>query len=160
MSHASLLVAMDDCSEDEVEERLEWNMRPFDESGAMFRKGSRWDWYVIGGRWSGLVVPTNVVQVSNLKFDPPHTFPPHYAFLQNRRWNEGKRMGWFGGTIKSECEPATKTKHRRCLVKDAKSKSAIVVWNEDHQNWGHEFYARFVEPLPTETWLVTVDYHV
>jgi hypothetical protein len=28
-------------------------MAPYDENDEMFREGSRWDWYVIGGRWDG-----------------------------------------------------------------------------------------------------------
>lgn len=135
-------------------------MAPFEENG-MFSDGSRWDWYVIGGRWDGLIVPGNKIQVKDLKkikFD--HKVPAHYAFLRNRRWNEAQRMGWFGRTIPSECKLAGKDETKRCLYRHPKMKASVTVWNETDEEWNKSFYDRFVKPLPPETWLVTVDFHV
>lgn len=55
MSHASVLVAIDKAKveADGLEAALAWEMEPFDENGTMFRDGSRWDWYQIGGRYTG-----------------------------------------------------------------------------------------------------------
>lgn len=59
MSHAVVIVAL---SEDDiaaaggdVDSAVSHQMEPFDENGCdeMFEEGSRWDWWVIGGRWTG-----------------------------------------------------------------------------------------------------------
>lgn len=58
MSHASLLVAIDVIdpeNRDEVEAAVQFQMEPYDERGKWFRDGSRWDWYKIGGRFTGLL---------------------------------------------------------------------------------------------------------
>lgn len=58
MSHAALVVAL---TPEEVEkhkgikEALDYQMAPFNENEEMFRDGSRWDWYQIGGRYTGLL---------------------------------------------------------------------------------------------------------
>lgn len=54
MSHASLIVAIDGSTpEENIEDAVSAEMAPFDENGEWFRDGSRWDWWVIGGRYSG-----------------------------------------------------------------------------------------------------------
>lgn len=60
MSHASLVVAVEG-PHSEIEKQIAWEMEPFDENGEFFADGSRWDWYVIGGRSSGLL-GGNIVQ--------------------------------------------------------------------------------------------------
>lgn len=61
MSHASVLVALspDDLQRagGNVEEAVKHQMEPFDENGTWFREGSRWDWWSIGGRYSGRFAP-------------------------------------------------------------------------------------------------------
>lgn len=56
MSHFSVLVLTppDLTSEEEVTRLL----APYDESGKWFREGSHWDWWVIGGRWTGHLDPS------------------------------------------------------------------------------------------------------
>ena len=57
MSHASLLIALDpvemDLAAGDVDTAIAWQMEPFDENGEWFKSGSRWDWYVVGGRFTG-----------------------------------------------------------------------------------------------------------
>lgn len=57
MSHATVFVALDapDVERLGIEEALAQQMLPFDENGEWFRDGSRWDWYVIGGRSTGML---------------------------------------------------------------------------------------------------------
>ena len=81
---------------------------------------------------------------------------PFYAFLRNRVWHEHERMGWWGGTAATECELAGTETHICTHEKDG---ARIVSWNGS-DSWDKMFYPRFVEPLPPETVLVTVDYHV
>lgn len=85
-------------------------------------------------------------------------FPVHSAFLRNRVWNEHERMGWFGMPAATECEVQGKETHI-CVFKDDAKGSQIVSW-KGSESWDRMFWPRFVEPLPPETLLVTVDYHV
>lgn len=60
MSHASLIVAL---SPQEIEKyggvdnAVAFQMEPFKEDIEYFQDGSRWDWYVIGGRYTGKFRP-------------------------------------------------------------------------------------------------------
>jgi hypothetical protein len=90
-------------------------------------------------------------------------FPTAHAFLANRRWNEGGRMGWFGCNTATECEVKGKGKNkvRRCLtIADRKSGARVITWNEDGETWNSKFYKRFISKLGPKTFLVAVDYHV
>ena len=91
-------------------------------------------------------------------------FPGGYAFLRNRHWHEPERMGWFGGTAKTECERKNPEDidiaANKCITKDDTTGARIVVWNEPFELWQEHFYHRFIERLPHNTLLVTVDYHV
>lgn len=60
MSHASCIVALSPAeieSAGSVENAVEFQMKPFDEKSEWFAEGSRWDWYSIGGRYSGKFAP-------------------------------------------------------------------------------------------------------
>lgn len=221
MSHASLLVAVevvDPTDRGEIEAAVSFQMEPYDEKGEWFRDGSRWDWWVIGGRFTGLLSdydprkdPRNwsacplchgtgtrpggreefgeewfsatkgcngcggtgkamnwtfadfggdIVQVKDLK---PGQAKPAYAFLCERHWHEGERMGFFGMPAATECELKAggdpDVMVRRCLTigdEDAR----VVTWQEPPEVWDQEFVKRFIEPLKPETVLVVVDYHV
>ena len=205
MSHASVLVAVAPTSD--VEAAVAREMAPFDENGDWFGDGSRWDWWEIGGRFSGLLCPTDVMRRGDVDLaalgrareaalraafakakreaakDPSfpvamvygvepdetveqylarrtggHPFPAHYAFLHDRAWNESERMGWFGSRVRAEC--AVANTDGVCLYE--KKGAKVVSWNQPHDeaDWPGKFYERFVEPLPPDTLLVTVDYHV
>ena len=54
MSHFATLVLVDGGTED-VEGRVAELLAPYDENDECFREGSRWDWYQIGGRWTGAI---------------------------------------------------------------------------------------------------------
>ena len=113
---------------------------------------SKWDWWVIGGRWSKTVFNAtplgmkkdeffggeyeyfeedgvDVVQVENLNKD---TLRAPYAFVDlEGNWNEKGEMGWFGMSS-----------------------------NEmDQEDWD-AVYRRFVESLDPGTTLVLVDAHI
>lgn len=199
MSHAALLVALDNAFPD-LESAIAFQMAPFDEGDAgWFADGSRWDWWQIGGRYAGRLSDETVIRRGDLDLtvlaerertrltasyqhgmesDPKMRgflydildgetldaflerrcsgFPGHYAFLRNRCWHEHERMGWFAVATATECERAGNETHI-CLHEQDGAK--IVSWN-GVETWGKTFYPRFVEPLPPETLLVTVDYHV
>lgn len=52
MSHFSVLVLVAE-NADDVEEKVAELLEPYNENGEWNREGSRWDWWVIGGRWTG-----------------------------------------------------------------------------------------------------------
>lgn len=212
MSHARVIVAIDAKDAHDINAAVEHQMQPFDENGEWFRDGSRWDWWVVGGRFSGAFHGKDIMQVKlidmdqlmqdkkqhlietyskaatedkNIRMlvydvDPDEitldefllkelngvAFPASYAFLRNRYWHEAERMGWFGSTAATECEIKARDKSdvetmiRRCKYKDPETGAAVVCWNEPWEVWNQEFYHRFIEPLPADTVLVNVDYHV
>lgn len=53
MTHFATLVLTTGGGDDEVERLL----APYDEAGEWFADGSRWDWWVVGGRYTGLLTP-------------------------------------------------------------------------------------------------------
>lgn len=82
-----------------------------------------------------------------------------YAFLRKRCWHEGERLGWLGGSAKTECEIKTGEELvGKCLFRDKESGASIVSWNDP--DFGKRFWDRFVRKLPADTTLISVDYHV
>lgn len=277
MSHASILVALspEDIKEadNDIEKAIGHQMAPFNEGGEWFADGSRWDWWQIGGRFSGRFAtpdyepsqdPRNqescrlcdgtgkrddMLGAEARKHDPNYTCngcggkgistkwptdwvdhgnvakrgdldetkliearkvkyaamydewlveagPPNgyrrlgygvnegeskedyvarkasapltcSAFLRNRQWHEGGRMGWFGTTIKTECEIKAATAGAewtgRCIHHHEESGAKIFDWTgpkDDDEKWDALFWARFVRNLPPDTTLVVVDFHV
>lgn len=208
MSHAVVLLALD-LPEGEkpnaklVENLVAYQMTPFDEGGKCFKNGSRWDWYEIGGRWSGVLCGVNVIQRKDfskekwathaeigraktwehyLAFEPANmrktlfgiepgttreeflsqaSHVSFYAFLRKLTWHENDRMGWFGGSAKTECELVCDEKIAgKCVVQDKETGAKIVCWRNPDELWTAKYWSRFIEPLPPETVLVAVDYHV
>lgn len=51
MSHFPVLVLVE--PDADPEKRAEELLAPYDEAGEWFADGSRWDWWVVGGRWTG-----------------------------------------------------------------------------------------------------------
>lgn len=215
MSHATVLVSPEIArvSELGLERAIEWEMMPFDENDECFRDGSRWDWYVIGGRYAGRLHGGNVLQVKQLDLAKlreerlqrltetyqeaysrenldaetreflygvkaesleefigrqPNVPLTAYAFLSNRHWNEGERLGWFGTSTFTECELKDLRKAKadpknwfsKCLHKDESTGARVVCWNEPEEIWQENFYRRFIAPLEPERMIAMVDYHV
>lgn len=70
MSHAFCIVALspDDtkAAGGDVQEAVDHQMEPFNEDGEWFADGSRWDWWVIGGRYSGRILGKDVANRGEL----------------------------------------------------------------------------------------------
>jgi hypothetical protein len=71
--HFSLLVITDQKPD---EAQLASLMAPFCEEGSEIEENQKWDWYQLGGRWTG-------------HFDgyDPETDPNNIEVLQHMRWN-------------------------------------------------------------------------
>lgn len=229
MSHASVVVALSKAivEVDGLETALEWQMEPFSENrddGGWFADGTRWDWYQIGGRYTGnldgydpyadpaneeickLCAGTGIRPNGKQQFGEDWfiacngcngchgkgkstalqlkhhrgdilpvaavlelgKFKSAYAFLSNRHWHEAERLGWFGVSTMTECERKDLEKpianpdnwFGKCLHRDEKTGAQIVCWNEPGEIWDEQFVRRFLRPLPSDTILVNVDYHV
>lgn len=203
MSHSAVLVAIEPT--DDVMKAVSHQMAPFDENiaGELFGDGSRWDWWVIGGRYAGRLLGKDIISRSEVDFDQMRIdeiarytrhwessqryasdahyefltgikpglsredytqskvktgFPWFGAFLKDRTWHEHERMGWFGATMKTECELRGAETHV-CLFENKDLGSKIYSW-QSNEAWDEIFYKRFVDQLPLETLLVCVDYHV
>jgi len=117
------------------------------------------------GRPVELIYGFNPSEISEADYLALNTKSPlaAFAFLRERHWHEGERMGWFGSRARTECEikavddPNVLT--RRCLT-TGNENARIVVWNEPWEIWRQNYWQRFIAPLKPETVLVAVDYHV
>lgn len=87
MSHASVLVAVD-CDESGIEDAVTKQMEPFDENGTCFRNGSRWDYWLIGGRYAGRLMGKNFMRRSELCLD---------AMLRERQI---ERRAWYAEAMR------------------------------------------------------------
>lgn len=122
------------------EELLEWYKRQgvnLDEEGnelTTYNPDSKWDWYSVGGRWSGDVITTVGDYNSN---DAPKDaiksidITPYCFVDLNGEWHEKGTMGWWGMSS-----------------------------NEMPQDlWDKEF-REYYESVPDETRIVVVDFHI
>jgi hypothetical protein len=121
-------------------------------------KGKRVKWPTKWKKYDADILPALQVKQSTSDVSA-------YAFLRDRHWHEGQRMGWFGMSAKTECEIANPNGSveemvRRCKYRDDKTGAVVVYWNEPWEVWKEEFRKRFVEPLPDDAVLAVVDYHV
>ena len=57
MSHANILVAVEAMSREDAIETVNVQMAPFQEGGEWLGEGTRWDWFQVGGRWTGKLFP-------------------------------------------------------------------------------------------------------
>lgn len=56
MSHFPVLILVEEeVTRDTAEDVVTPLLAPYDENGECFREGSRWDWWQIGGRWTGAI---------------------------------------------------------------------------------------------------------
>lgn len=58
MTHFATLVLVDETlTREQAEDAVTPLLAPYDENGQWFAEGSRWDWWVVGGRWTGALDP-------------------------------------------------------------------------------------------------------
>jgi hypothetical protein len=108
VTHFPVIVLIDPLTpEDDIEDVVSDLLAPYDEaipapSGegpGVFRHGSRWDWWVIGGRWNDWV-PGNCQPA--MKLPSEVTSGIGYIVTPDGEWHEAARPGWFGGVIPDE----------------------------------------------------------
>ena len=76
-----------------LEAAVSWEMFPFDENlgedAGWFRDGSRWDWWQIGGRWTGIFGGRDVIQIKHLDLNAINETRKGWlreAFMDNYRF--------------------------------------------------------------------------
>lgn len=94
MSHAIVLVAVEsDKHRKRIEAAVAHEMEPFDENGEWFKNGSRWDWYQIGGRYSGRLMGQSCVRKGDLNLE---------AFAN---WREAEARKIFASCLADDSVP-------------------------------------------------------
>jgi len=93
MSHASVIVALDE-NIINIQKAVEYQMLPFDENGEWFRNGTRWDWYQIGGRYTGKFFGQDIIRRKELTDEAIEEFNIQKA---NKCWN-----AWLKAEIKDD----------------------------------------------------------
>ena len=99
---------------------------------------SKWDWYVVGGRWDGgIPMKTNTkleikscneCMVSQIDMDKIKT---PFAYIDtNGNWNERGEMGWFGASSNDKDEKSWNDEFKK-FIKNQK-KSTIVTLVDCH----------------------------
>lgn len=83
MSHASVIIALEGYKPGtDLDDLVHHEMKPFDENDEWFREGSRWDWYQIGGRYSGKFAGQNYILRSQLSSSAIREYQANEA----RKW--------------------------------------------------------------------------
>lgn len=108
-----------------------------DENGniySTYNPNSKWDWYTIGGRWTGGLITkggeeTNSDYVSEIDWDKTGT--PFAFIMPNGIWHEKGEMGWF----------------------------AMVSNRKEQDNWEEEF-KKAIERLGDDVLVTLVDCHI
>lgn len=73
-----------------------------DENGSVFEviertnPNSRWDWYVVGGRWAGCLTKTDGSEVNCAKLSEVVPGFSAFAIIKDGVWHERGDMGWWG----------------------------------------------------------------
>src|SRR5699024_9687342 len=67
-------------------------------SYSTYNPKSKWDWYKLGGRWSGMIKLHNGTQVDKAKIKDIANLNElkTFAVLKDGQWYEKGEMGWFG----------------------------------------------------------------
>jgi len=116
-----------------------------------YNPDSKWDWYTVGGRWSGLLnlkknkfgiegesgVRDNrkgidIAYFKDIDWSKMKDFNT-YAVLDENGWHEASKMGWFGVSYNQ---------------------------TEDETTWASKFKARFLDTCDRNTVIVIVDCHI
>jgi hypothetical protein len=89
MSHASVMVVLpEDLQPPQIEAALAAQMAPFYENDECFADGSRWDWYVVGGRFAGKLGPSNIVRCGDVDLIALAKGRREYAL---KLWNDAQK---------------------------------------------------------------------
>jgi len=153
-----------------IKNALDWNLQPFNVNEECFAHDSRWDWWQIGGRYTGKFQPDY-----NPETDPANIETCHVCGGTGRRADmvvpsgcngchgNGKRVKWPSDWVdRGNITTRAKIAH----LGNALSACAFLrnrKWQEaekQERQCKALFWARFIRELAPDTILVSVDYHL
>lgn len=89
---------------------------------------AQWDWYEVGGRWTGYFVTKQeerVDQVQLCELDLDCVTVP-YAIVKDGKWHAQGKMGWFGSSS-NDTEQDEWDKEFRALLSDLHPETLLTV---------------------------------
>lgn len=103
-----------------------FGVEKIDEDGnflTTYNPNSKWDWWVVGGRWSGYLPTTRGQESDNCavgevdwgKFFEDNPSGPFCFVTEDGEWHESARMGWWGMTSDDKEEKAWREEFESCL---------------------------------------------
>lgn len=108
-------------------------MYVLDEDGnelSTYNPNSKWDWYVVGGRWDGDILHAGDYDTNNAPKEALTKVGTPYCFVDlDGNWHEKGSMGWWG------------------------------ISYDEKDNWESEFRS-YLDSVPDNTYLVLVDFHI
>lgn len=132
------------------------DLGPDGEVYSTYNPKSKWDWWIVGGRWGGMwqlkepdaalsgltqesafglssqARQSGRTDVARIEQIVPESMTPTFALLDlEGEWHERGRMGWFG-----------------------------IVSNETDPDAWDSAYIRAIAQMPKATWLINVDCHI
>ncbi len=154
-----------------------------DEEGnriSTYNPKSKWDWWVIGGRFDG-AFPHNVMKASDLKSiefseieNLEEKYPKEYERYQ--RLITGKENTFYRLEYLQERYPtfeaylySTKNPVSYAFVDlegNWHEPGEMLMFGcstsspEDSSNWDRDFYKNFINPLPDNAWITLIDCHI
>lgn len=91
---------------------------------------ARWDWYGIGGRWSGhLGDGRNIAPVGEVEWTDERI--PFAIVVHPFGWIERGKMGWFG-SVSNGTERREWRERARCVLDEAKQRGDVAVVVDVH----------------------------
>ena len=87
MTHFRVIVAIG--PKGDVEKLVSEQLDPYDENGEWFADGSRWDWWVIGGRFSNMLLGRDIIQVKQV-FDLEKEMREESVCRARERWHQAQ----------------------------------------------------------------------
>lgn len=122
-------------SEKDLKDYIKYYWETLDEEGnvlSTYNPNSKWDWWVIGGRWSNWLLHQgeyleNIATVQECtQIDTP------FCFIDlDGNWHESAKMGWWGMTSD----------------------------DKDEDVWENEF-REYLSSVPKDTVLTVIDFHI
>lgn len=127
--------------EDAWKEVLDWGYELDKDENVLstYNPESKWDWYSIGGRWSGFlvlkerdsdgdIVETNTAYMYEIDWEymKEHRWPPFCFIDTDGEWHEKGEMGWFGVSFNEKPETTWK-QHYEDYLKEVDSECLVTV---------------------------------
>lgn len=109
-----------------------------------YNHNSKWDWYSVGGRWSGFLplkekdsegnpMTTNEATVGEVDWEYllENKFPPYCFVNEDGHWYEKGEMGWWG-----------------------------ISFNDQPEDMWKQEFTKYLKTLDDNCWVTVVDFHI